>query len=121
METQTRVMLKKILSIDIILVILTLILSYLTMKEYVLSIEVGLYMGIINFVASTITTSYSFKIRGDNLYGLIGSIIRLIITIIVGVLVYNNNQYNLLAFLGGYIVHHFSIVIYGLNIKNERK
>lgn len=78
-------------------------------------------MAIINFVASAIITTYSFAKRDDNLYGMIGSVIRFIIIIIVMLLLFNNNQYNLLAFLGGYILHYFSIVIYGLTIKNERK
>lgn len=120
MDKQTKKMLKRILLIDRIIVILTLIISMIIIREYAFVIMIGLLMSITNFIVNAIVTYYAFTTAKKQIYNILGSACRVIVTTIVAVSLYNNDKYNLLAFIGGYILHYVAIVIYGITLKNEK-
>jgi len=113
-------MLKKILSIDCIIILFASIMSTIMIKEYASVMIIGLFMSIINFIFNAVFTYYTFVKTEKKIHNVMGAAIRVFITIIVAILLYNNDEYNLFAFLAGYTLHYLAIIIYGFTIKNEK-
>lgn len=120
MDKQTKEMLKKILSIDCIIILFASIMSTIMIKEYASVMIIGLFMSIINFIFNAVFTYYTFVKTEKKIHNVMGAAIRVFITIIVAILLYNNDEYNLFAFLAGYTLHYLAIIIYGFTIKNEK-
>lgn len=120
MDKQTKGMLKKILSIDSIIILFASIISTITIKEYASVMIIGLFMSIINFNFNAVFTYYTFVKTEKGIHNVLGAAIRVFITIIVAILLYNHDEYNLFAFLAGYTLHYLAIIIYGFTIKNEK-
>lgn len=120
MEIQTKKMLKKILYIDFIIAAIISVISMVAIKEYAMIMAAGLFMAAINFILNAIFTYNTFLKTGNKIHSILAAALRVIITGLIAVLLYNNNKNNLFAFIIGYILHYVAIVIYGVTLKKEK-
>ncbi|MDP4143440.1 MAG: ATP synthase subunit I [Bacillota bacterium] len=121
MEKQTRDMLKKVAIYDIIILVLTLGVSSIVLREYALILGVGILIAAFNFIVNAIVTTYTLISTGKRTLSILGAVVRVIITLIIAMLFYNNNKFNLIAFIGGYSLHYIAIIIYGMTIRNQER
>ncbi|MFT8314552.1 MAG: ATP synthase subunit I [Clostridium sp.] len=122
MNVEVKEILKKVISFDIIIVALSSVICYIFFKLYTYMLVIGLLLAALNFILNSIISNYSLKKDGNKIIGVIGSIIRIIITGSIAVLLCKDNKFNFVAFLIGYTLHYISIVLYGITInKSERK
>lgn len=120
MDIQTKNMLKKILYIDFVIVAMISALWMAAIKDYALIIAAGLFMAAINFIINAVFTYHTFLKTGKRMHSVLASAVRVFVTGLIAVLLYNNNKNNLFAFITGYILHYVAIVIYGITLKNEK-
>jgi ATP synthase protein I len=120
LEKETKEMLKKIIMFDMVIIMLTIIISMLIFKQYVFIIIFGVFMAVINFISNAIVTNYTLIKTGKRIFSILGAAARVIITFIIAVILTKNNKFNLIAFLGGYSLHYIAVIIYGMTLKNMK-
>ena len=117
MGKETREMLKSILIFDSVILFFAIVVSFILFKNYMLIVTVGIIMAIFNFVSNAVITNYTFTITGKNFFYILGSVVRIIITVIIALLLCKNNLNNFAAFLIGYSLHYIAVVLYGITRK----
>lgn len=120
MGKETREMLKIVLIFDNLILFFTIVTSLIFLKNYMLIIIVGMIMAILNFVLNAIITNYTFVMTGKKIFYLLGSVVRIIITVSVALLLCKSNLYNFIVFLIGYSLHYIAVVLYGITRKNKK-
>lgn len=119
MEGELKIILKKVITIDVVIAILVSILSLEFFKPYTYVVIIGLAMAIINFILNAVTTSYFLAAGGFKFFIILASAVRVIITIGIILLLYKNNNYNIIAFMVGYTLHYVAIMFYGLTTMSK--
>lgn len=120
MDTQVKTILKKVITFDIAIAIIGGIVSYLLFKEYIYVIIVGLLMATLNFILNAITAKYTLITTGKKTLSILGSAVRIIITLSIAIILCKNNKYNFVAFLIGYSLHYIAVILYGITTKNKK-
>lgn len=119
MNAQVKTILKKVTIFDIIIAIISGMISYFLFKKYDYIVVIGLLMAVLNFVLNAITTNYILITMGKKMLSVLGSAVRIIITFSIAIILCKNNIYNFIAFLIGYSLHYIAVIFYGITVKNE--
>ena len=114
---QVKTILKKVIKFDIIITVISAIVSYFLFREYDYVVIVGLIMAVINFILNAITTNYVLVIMGRKTLSVFASAVRIIITFSIAIMLCKNNRYNFVAFLIGYSLHYMAVILYGITAK----
>jgi uncharacterized membrane protein len=112
-------MIKKVSLYDMIIGILIAILISIKFTSFVVPLLVGLIVAIINFaLSSTITDLLMNKKEGRYmpLY-LLSFIFRIAIISVIGYVFFAQNNYNVLAYAGGYTINLISVSLYSMTKK----
>ena len=112
-------MIKKVSLYDMIIGILIAILISVKFTSFVVPLLVGLIVAIINFaLSSAITDLLMNKKEGRYmpLY-LLSFVARITIISIIGYTIFVQNNYNVLAYAGGYTVNLLGVSIYSMTKK----
>ena len=125
MSKDTYEMLKRVILCDVIIILLSFIISIIYFKEYTAIIIIGIIISVINFLLNAVITNYSMKIPGGAILIVIGALARVGIAGAFAVILYNNNMGNIIAYIIGYSLHYISIIAgvtaRGHKIKREGK
>jgi len=119
LEEDLKIILKKVIAIDVVIAILTSILSLEFFKPYTYVVIIGIVMAIINFILNAVTTNYLLSIGGNRFLIVFSSAVRIIVTIGIILLLYKNNNYNIIAFMVGYTLHYVAIILYGVTTTSK--
>lgn len=117
MDEQVKIMIKKIIVFDVIIAIISGIISYFLFKAYDYVVIIGLLVAVLNFQLNAITTSYILVTKGNKMLNVLGAAVRVIITFSIAIILCKNNKYNFVAFLIGYSLHYMAVIFYGIRIK----
>ena len=118
MENDLRILLKKVAIIDLIIgCMLTPIIYLLFLKYAALIFVLGLSISLVNFVQNGVFSIISLY-KKNQLYCFVGYVLRMVLFGIVAIIIFKQNEFNVIPFLLGYSAHYISIVLYGLSIKN---
>ena len=119
MDRETKEMLKTVAIFDGIILFLTIGISMILFKNYRLVIIIGLVLAIMNFMLNAIVTNYTFAMTGKKAIYILGSVVRIIITVTIAVIICNS-IHNFVAFLIGYSLHYLAVILYGITRKNKK-
>lgn len=117
-------MLKHVLIFDLIVGIAATILMQLFFKAYILVFLIGLSAASLGFLFS----GYLFNnvlIRKSLKHGMLApyfNLAKVLVISIIGVLLFNNNINNVIAYILGFTSHFLALMLYGLEtLLSERK
>lgn len=113
MDKDTKIMLKKVLIYDCLILAAVLIGSLMFFENYTVIVSIGLAMAGLNFILNAVITTYTLRAGGNKAYYIIGAMVRIFLTVGVAVLLAENNINNLVAFLIGYSLHYLAVLFYG--------
>jgi ATP synthase protein I len=116
-ENDLRILLKKVAIIDLIIGCMLTPIVYLFLKGAALLFVLGLFVSLANFVQNGVFSAISLY-KKNQLYCFIGYILRMALFCVAAIIIFKQNEFNLIPFLLGYGAHYISIVLYGLSIKN---
>lgn len=121
MDKDTGAMLKKVILYDLIILILTLAAAALFFRDLTVAVIIGILIAFVNFLLNAIVTNYSMRLSGSTLFIILGSILRIVIAGSFAIILYQGNIYNIIAYLIGYSLHYFAIILYGVTRSGQRK
>lgn len=117
-------MLKKVILFDILIGITMTPLIELIFNSYAYIFLLGLIVASIGFVlSSTATTNYlsTLSLKHGAIMN-ISIFVKVLFVCIIGVIIYNNNVNNVIAYVLGFTSHFLALILYGLvNLISERK
>ena len=103
-------MLKKVIIVDAVITLITLIVSILFFKEYTVAAVIGIIIAVVNFLLNAVITNYSMKITGSAILIVLGALVRVAVAGAFAVILYRGNMLNIAAYLIGYSLHYISII-----------
>lgn len=118
MNEDLRYMFRKVILFDTILAIILSIINYFLFKKYMVLFLMGLLIAIFSFLINGLLTEYAFTKKKENhtLVTLVGFVMRVALVCAIGITIYKNNEFNIVAFMLGYSFHFISITLYGIKI-----
>lgn len=120
MGAEIKGILKKVLPIDIIIMVLVFIISYIFYKTYRYIIITGLILSILNFIVNGITTNYILSNAKEKFLVILSSAFRIIITLCIVIFVCSSDKFKYIAIIVGYTLHYLAVIIYGLTAGNKK-
>lgn len=109
--------LKKVYIFDIIIAIISFIISYVFFKAYDYLVVIGLFLSAFNFLINAITTTVILSRKGSKVQAVLASAVRIIITLCIVIILCGNDKYKYIAIIIGYTLHYLAVTLYGLTIK----
>jgi len=121
MNNEIRIMFRRILFFDIIVAGLLAIASCLFFINYTMALLIGFGVAIATFLINSLITQYAYAGDKQNpvLITIAGFAVRVIIVCGIGLLIYNGNTFNVVAYMLGYSSHFISLTLYGITLKKE--
>lgn len=117
MKNDLRILLKKVAIIDLIVGCMLTPIIYLLLKNAALIFVIGLFIALVNFAQNGVFSAISLY-KKNQLYCFIGYTFRIVLVCLVAIIIFKQDEFNIIPFLLGYSAHYISIVLYGLSIKN---
>lgn len=119
MEHNIKKMLKAVIKYDFVLMLIVLALCFIVKIQYILVVESGLIIAVINFILnSVISNSVLLKKNTNKVLLVLPALGRVILVCIIGFIFYKINQYYILAYIVGFTLQYVALIIYGLTLKN---
>jgi ATP synthase protein I len=117
-------MLKKVIFFDIFIGVTIFPLILFIFNVYAYLFLLGLFMASLGFIVSSAATK-KYLDRVSIKHGAImhiSNFVKVIITCIIGFIIYNNNINNVIAYILGFTSHFLALILYGIvNLLGERK
>lgn len=107
-------MLKKVVIYDTAILVLVFAATFIFFREFTVIAVLGVLIALANFVLNAVITSATFTASGQTAFVIIGTVIRVILTVIIAVLLCKDNLIDFAFFLAGYTLHYISIIAYGV-------
>ena len=122
MNSDFKIMFKKIALYDFIISLIFATVMYFTVRSYTLFFILGVIIALINLYVNGITVEYSLNGKNVKNTGIIviGSFIRVILVSVIGFMIGRHNMFNIIAYIFGYSSQFISLVFYGINNKNTQ-
>jgi ATP synthase protein I len=118
-KKETKLMLRNIIMIDIIIGLVSSIVILIFWSSYTQFLILGLAIAIINFSISSIITDLLLNNIGPknlSLY-IISFLLRISIVSIIGYIVFTYNKFNVLAYMVGYTMHLIGVYVHSIKQK----
>jgi ATP synthase protein I len=114
-------MFRRILIFDIMIAGILAIASCLFFINYTVALLIGFGVAVAAFLINSIITQYAYAGDKQNpaMITIAGFVLRVIIVCGIGLLVYQNNTTNIVAYMLGYSSHFISLTLYGITLKKE--
>lgn len=119
LEFYTKTMLKKVTFLNIVLGLSLTVLTYMFFKEYALILFLGVMIASLNYVLNGIIIAKVLSRKGHKLVILVSFLFRVLLVSFIGLLVYKENKFNVIAYMLGYSILFISLILYGVSVKNE--
>jgi ATP synthase protein I len=121
MGNEIKFMFRRILKFDIIIGALLAIASCLFFINYAMALLIGFVVAIATFLINSMMTQYAFAGDKQNpaLITIAGFAVRVILVCAIGLLIYQGNTFNVVAYMLGYSAHFISLTLYGITLKKE--
>ncbi|AJA49626.1 ATP synthase I chain [Clostridium pasteurianum DSM 525 = ATCC 6013] len=120
MDLEIKDIVKKVLPIDIIIIVLVFIISCIFYKTYRYIVIAGLILSILNFIVNGITTNYILLKSKEKFLIILSSAFRIIITLCIVVIICGNDKFKYIAIIAGYTLHYLAVIIFGLTAGNKK-
>ena len=104
-------MLKKVMISDAVLIVASFAVSILFFRSYTAAVVIGILVAAVNFLLNAFVTNYSMKIAGSAILIVFGALARVAVAGAFAVILYRGSMLNIAAYLIGYSLHYFSIII----------
>ena len=120
MNSDFKIMFKKIVLYDCFISLIFTAVIYFIAKSYALFFLLGLIIALTNFYVNGITVEYSLNNKNTKNKGFIvaGFFIRVFLVSVIGFIIGRHNMFNIIAYIFGYSSQFISLVYYGINNKN---
>jgi len=121
MINEVKVMFRRILIFDIIIAGILAIVSCLFFINYAAALLIGLGVAVATFLINSIITQYAYAGDKQNpaMITIAGFVLRVVIVCGIGLLIYQSNTANIVAYMLGYSSHFISLTLYGITLKKE--
>ncbi|MFU0824865.1 ATP synthase subunit I [Clostridium sp.] len=115
-------LLRSIIRLDLIVGLVLGTVVYFIKSDYVFVCLLGFFLAIINFFINSYITEYAIIVNTNNgkVLMVLGYFFRIFLVGIIGAVLFTHNRFNVIAYMLGYTFRFFSLIIYGLSLKNER-
>ncbi|HML37791.1 MAG TPA: ATP synthase subunit I [Bacillota bacterium] len=104
-------MLKRVMICDGIIMLLSFIVSMIFFREFVIAIVVGVAVAFFNYLMNSAMTGHAMNTSRGMIWILLGAVVRIAIACGFAFILYNDNLYNIIAYITGYSLHYVSIII----------
>ena len=112
-------MYKKVSTYDLFILITIVLVVGMLNFEYVLPCVLGLVVAIGNFIISGFATNDAVEKNKVSFTTYFSVTLKVFSAGAIGAILLKNNKYYIFPFLGGYISHFISLIVYGLSLKNK--
>lgn len=114
-------MIKTMAYLDLILGLALCLILRIIDKNYLAISLLGFFIAVMSFYINGFLINHAVAKMGEDSKGIIvlSYIVRIVIISAIGLLLFTYNKLNLLSYIGGYTFRIFSLIIYGLIIKNN--
>jgi ATP synthase protein I len=121
MINEVKSMFRRILMFDIIIAGILAIASCLFFINYTAALLIGFGVAVATFLINSIITQYAYAGDKQNpaMITIAGFVLRVILVCGIGLLIYQNNTANIVAYMLGYSSHFISLTLYGITLKKE--
>lgn len=115
-DNEVQQMIKKISYLDLIVGLALGIIVYFIKSNYVSVCLLGFFIAIISFQINSFTVQYAFHKNRDNsnFLMILSYFFRMLLVSIIGIILFINNELNLIAYVVGYTAHFLPLIIYAL-------
>lgn len=120
MRLEVKNILKKVLYIDIIIMVIVFIISYKFYKPYQYVVIIGLVLSALNFIVNAVTTNYILDNSGKKILVILSSAFRIIITLGIVIILCSSDKFKYIAIIIGYTLHYLAVILYGLTTANKK-
>ena len=120
MTKGTLMMLRRIALYDSIILLLSVVISIIFFREYVIILIIGLIIALVNFLLNSVITEYAMKASKGRAWILVGTVGRIAIAAAFVLILYDNDMKNVIAYLIGYSLHYVSMIISMAVQRNKR-
>lgn len=114
-------MLRKVMFYDGVILVLSIIVSMIFFREFTAAIVIGIAVAFFNYLMNTVITGYAMKASKGAFWILFGAVARIAIAGAFAFILYNNNRYNVIAYITGYSLHYVAMVISATSQRNKIK
>lgn len=121
MINEVKVMFRRILFFDIIVAGILAIVSCLFFINFAPTLLIGFGVAVATFLINSIITQYAYAGDKQNpaMITIAGFVLRVVIVCGIGLLIYQSNTANIVAYMLGYSSHFISLTLYGITLKKE--
>jgi ATP synthase protein I len=114
-------MLKTMASLDLIVGLALCILVGIIDRNYLITSLLGFFMAVMSFYINAYLINRAVAGNKKNSKGIVtlNFLLRVVIISAIGLLLFTYNKFSLLTYIGGYSCRVFSLIMYGLIIKNS--
>ena len=110
MNKDTLKLLKKIILFDVVIALLSLVISTIFFRAYTAAVMIGIIIAVINLLLNAVITNYSMKIAGGPILIVFGSLARVAVAGAFAVILYRGILLNIIAYLIGYSLHYIAVI-----------
>ncbi len=121
MINEVKIMFRRILIIDVIIAGILAVVSCLFFINYTAALLIGFGVAVATFLINSIITQYAYAGDKQNpiMITISGFVLRVVIVCGIGLLIYQSNTANIVAYMLGYSSHFISLTLYGITLKKE--
>lgn len=121
MINEVKIMFRRILIFDFIVAGILAIVSCLFFINFVAALLIGFGVAVATFLINTLITQYAYAGDKQNptMITIAGFVLRVVIVCGIGLLIYQSNTANIVAYMLGYSSHFISLTLYGITLKKE--
>lgn len=101
-------------------VAITLLACGLFYMGYTKVLIIGLIVGTVNFVLRAFINGYCISDKKGKLFMILIGSTRIIVVVLIGIIVFTYNKFNIIAYSIGFISHFVGIMIYAID-ENHKK
>lgn len=98
-----------------------LVLAIIFQLEYGIIFMIGAIISSVNFTVSALVTNHTVTGRISAIWGLLSYLTRILTVAIIGGLFFRYDRFFVIFYIAGFLMHFVALIIYALQIKDERE
>lgn len=98
-----------------------LVLALIFGLEHGVVFLVGAIVSSVNFTVSALVTNHTVTGRISAIWGLLSYLVRILAVAVIGGLFFRYDRFFVIFYISGFLMHFVALMIYALQIKDERE
>lgn len=122
MRNSLLIMTTRVLRINLIVSVAAgLVLAMIFNLESGIVFIIGAIVSSVNFTVSALVTNHTVTGRISAIWGLLSYLVRILAVAVIGGLFFRYDRFFVIFYIAGFLMHFVALLIYALQIKDERE